>query len=188
MEGKGVFAVMSRGLILVAGMLCAVQAGGEDWACSRYDAGHTGASPEKLSKKLNVQWVRDLPAIDRAWPDDDRLEFDVAYEPVVAGGVMYVGSPVNDAVMAFDAGTGELKWKFFTGGPVRFAPTVAGGLVYAGSDDGFVYCLDAVTGAEKWRFRAALSDRKVIGNKRMISVWPVRGAPGCGYGIGAREK
>lgn len=169
--------MIRRILLVLAGLLFIVQAGGEDWPCWRYDAGHTGATPEKLTKKLQVQWVRDLPPCERAWPDDERLEFDIAYEPIVAGPHVYVGSPQNDSVTAFDAETGAEKWKFFTGGPVRFAPAVADGLVYAGSDDGFVYCLEGATGAEKWRFRAALSDRKVIGNTRMISVWPVRGAP-----------
>ncbi|MCX5771951.1 MAG: PQQ-binding-like beta-propeller repeat protein [Candidatus Hydrogenedentes bacterium] len=169
--------MIRRMWLVLAGLLFVVQAGGEDWPCWRYDAGHTGATPEKLPKKLHVQWVRDLPPCERAWPDDERLEFDIAYEPIVAGRHVYVGSPQTDSVMAFDAVTGEEKWKFFTGGPVRFAPAVAEGLVYAGSDDGYVYCLDGATGAEKWRFRAALSDRKVIGNTRMISVWPVRGAP-----------
>ncbi|HUW61092.1 MAG TPA: PQQ-binding-like beta-propeller repeat protein [Candidatus Bathyarchaeia archaeon] len=175
--------MIRRTLLVLAGFLFAVQAGGEDWPCWRHDAGHTGATPEKLTKKLQVQWVRALPPIERAWPDDERLEFDIAYEPIVAGPVLYIGSPRNDAVMAFDAETGVEKWKFFTGGPVRFAPAVSDGLVYAGSDDGFLYCLDAVTGAEKWRFKAALSDRKVIGNKRMISVWPVRGAPVVADGV-----
>lgn len=169
--------MVRRGLVLLAGLLFVVQAGAEDWPCWRFDAGHTGATQEKLPKKLQVQWVRALPPTERAWPDDERLEFDIAYEPIVVGPVVYVGSPQNDSVMAFDAESGAEKWKFFTGGPVRFAPAVSDGLVYAGSDDGFVYCLDAATGAERWRFRAALSDRKAIGNKRMISVWPVRGAP-----------
>ena len=175
--------MIRRTLLVLAGLLFVVRAGGEDWPCWRFDAGHTGATPEKLTKKLQVQWVRDLPPCDRAWPDDERLEFDIAYEPVVAGPVVYVGSPQNDSVTAFDAETGAEKWKFFTGGPVRFAPAVSDGLVYTGSDDGYVYCLDGATGAEQWRFRAALSDRKVIGNKRVISVWPVRGAPVVADGI-----
>ena len=167
----------------LAVMFFAAASPGEDWPCWRYDAGHTAATPEELPKKLHFQWTRHLGPIDRAWPDDDRLEFDIAYEPIVAGSMLYIGSPRNDAIMAFDAATGEAKWKFFTGGPVRLAPTVSDGLLYAGSDDGYVYCLDAATGAEVWRFKAALGDRRVIGNKRMISLWPVRGAPVVYEGI-----
>ncbi len=45
------------------------------------------------------------------------------------------------------------KWSFPTKGEVWGSPTVSGGVVYIGSDDGFVYALDAKTGAEKWRFQ-----------------------------------
>jgi hypothetical protein len=58
---------------------------------------------------------------------------------------------------------------------VRFAPVVWEGKVYAGSDDGHLYCLDAKSGALRWKFKAVPSDRKVIGNGRLISLWPLRG-------------
>ena len=149
----------------------------DDWPMWRYDAGHTGVSPQVLPESLSLHWQLMLPPIERAWPDDDRLEFDIAYEPVAAAGILYLASPQNDAIMAFDMATGAEKWRYYTEGPIRFAPAVAEGLLYAGSDDGFLYCLDAASGAIQWRFQAALSDRKVLGNTRLISVWPVRGAP-----------
>mgnify|MGYP003731436911 FL=1 len=43
-----------------------------------------------------------------------------------------------------------------------------------GSDDGWLYCLDAVKGQVLWQYRPGPNDRKVIGNGRMISRWPVR--------------
>lgn len=149
----------------------------KDWPMWRYDTGHTGASPEQLPDELHLQWSLALPPLERAWPDDDRLEFDIAYEPIAVDGTLFIGSPYNDAVTAFDADTGEERWRFHAEGPIRFAPAVADGLLYAGSDDGSLYCLDAASGALRWRFQAALSNRKVLGNARMISVWPVRGAP-----------
>jgi outer membrane protein assembly factor BamB len=167
-----VFTMVCPLVFCVAALSCA-----EDWPMWRYDAGHTGTSPQKMPDKLSAQWVLELPPLERAWPDDDRLEFDVAYEPIVARGALYVGSPHNDAILAFDAASGAERWRFYTEGPVRFAPAVVEGLLYAGSDDGFLYCLDAASGTLQWRFQAALSGRKVLGNTRMISVWPVRGAP-----------
>ncbi len=155
----------------------------EDWPMWRYDAGHTASSPQELPIELFQQWALELPSLERAWPDDERLEFDIAYEPIVVAGTLYLSSPHNDAIMAFDVESGEERWRFYTDGPVRFAPAVAEGLLYAGSDDGFLYCLDAASGSLQWRFKAALSGRKVLGNTRMISVWPVRGAPVVADGV-----
>ncbi|MCP5112147.1 MAG: PQQ-like beta-propeller repeat protein, partial [bacterium] len=43
------------------------------------------------------------------------------------------------------------------------------------SDDGHLYCLAADTGALLWKFRGGPADRKILGNKRLISTWPARG-------------
>jgi hypothetical protein len=57
---------------------------------------------------------------------------------------------------------------------VRLAPAIDGGKAYFGSDDGCVYCVDAATGELAWKFRAAPEEHKIIGNGRLISLWPVR--------------
>ncbi|NIP91947.1 MAG: PQQ-like beta-propeller repeat protein, partial [Akkermansiaceae bacterium] len=49
--------------------------------------------------------------------------------------------------------------------------------VLFGSDDGNFYCLAAGTGEPLWKFKAVPSDRRLIGNERLISVWPIRGGP-----------
>lgn len=156
---------------------------GADWPAWRGDAGHTGVTQTALPKNLSLQWTRELPPLERAWPDDGRLEFDIAYEPVAAGGLVYIASPRTDAIVAFDAETGSETWRFFAEGPVRFAPAIADGLLYAGADDGCLYRLDAATGALRWKYRAALGERRVLGNTRMMSVWPVRGAPVVADGV-----
>ena len=56
---------------------------------------------------------------------------------------VFVPSTVNDSVSAYDSETGELQWRFFADGPVRFAPAGHGGRVYFVSDDGHLYCVDA---------------------------------------------
>ena len=62
-----------------------------------------------------------------------------------------------------------------TGGPVRVAPTVVDGRVYVGSDDGFAYCLDATDGRVIWKVHAGFGkEEKVLGNGKMISMWPLR--------------
>lgn len=149
---------------------------GEDWPTWRHDPGRTGATPEVLPAKLNLQWTLKLPPLVPAYKDQ-RLQFDKGYEPIVTRGKLIVGSSWTDSVTAYDAGTGEQAWRFLTEGPVRFAPVALDDRVFVGSDDGFLYCLDTDTGKLLWKFRAVPSTRKVLGNGRMISLWPVRGGP-----------
>ena len=62
--------------------------------------------------------------------------------PAVVDGVVYVGSN-DDYVYALDARSGELRWRYETGGDVDSSPAVVDGVVYVGSEDDYVYALDA---------------------------------------------
>ncbi|MHC4728946.1 MAG: PQQ-binding-like beta-propeller repeat protein, partial [Planctomycetota bacterium] len=113
-----------------------------------------------------------------AWPmpseELPRMHNDNAYHVVMADNNVYFGCSITNKVYSIDANKGNICWEFFTQGPVRFAPTVYNDRIYVGSDDGYVYCLDAKEGSLIWKYRAGPSDEKVIGNGRMISLWPVR--------------
>ena len=154
-------------------------ASADDWPTWRHDAGRTAISPERLPEGLHLQWVREYPPLKPAFWQvrQQRLQFDLGYEPIVAGGMMFVGSSHNDRVTAIDAETGAEKWRFYTDGPVRLAPVAWQGRLYVGCDDGVLYCLDAPTGKLLWKRQAAPSPRKVLGNGRLISAWPARGGP-----------
>ena len=130
-----------------------------------------------LARTLHLQWVRELPAPQPAWPDQVRLQFDVAYRPVVHEGTLFLSSHRTDSVTAYDARSGERKWRFFADGPVRFAPALWENRVYFTADDGYLYCVDADDGGLLWKFRGGATDRRGLGNERLISTWPARGAP-----------
>jgi len=151
-----------------------------DWPQWRHDASRTGSSDEALADELHLAWVRELPAPKPAYPKYPRLCFDGSYEPVVLGKTMFVPSMVTDSVTALDTETGEEKWEFFTDGPVRFAPVAMAGRVAFVSDDGHLYCVDAEQGSLVWKVCGLppdRKDRKVLGNDRLISLWPARGGP-----------
>lgn len=144
----------------------------------RYDAARSNASPDSLPKHLNLQWVRELPRPRPAWPaSQPKLQFDSVVQPIVVGKRMIVGSTVNDTVTAYDTETGAEAWRFYTEGPVRFAPIGNGERIYAASDDGHLYCVRAKTGELLWKVRGGPSDRRVVGNDRLVSAWPIRGGP-----------
>ena len=101
----------------------------------------------------------------------------MTYEPIVVGKTMYVGSAATDTLLALNTETGEERWRFFADGPLRFAPAAWQDRLFLTSDDGNLYCLRAADGELLWKFRGGPSERRIIGNGRLISAWPARGAP-----------
>ena len=75
----------------------------------------------------------------------------VESSPAVVEGLVIAGT-FDDALIAFDAASGEERWRFSVGGLVRSSPAVVDGVVYFGADDNIFYALDAQTGAELWQF------------------------------------
>ncbi|MBN1760882.1 MAG: PQQ-like beta-propeller repeat protein, partial [Chitinispirillaceae bacterium] len=163
----------------------------EDWPQWRYDSRHSATTTEQLPSDLHLQWVRDegkpVPAWDNqkevnsyggpGQPIPQRVGFDIAYQPVVAGTTAFYNSSNCDWVKAVDIATGSEIWRFYTGGPVRFAPAYSDGKLYFGSDDGMFYCVDATSGAPVWKYATGPDNRMVMGNDRLVSKWMVRGAP-----------
>ena len=163
--------------LVVLGAL--VECPAADWPQWRYDARRSARSPEVLPDRLHLQWQRDYRPLKPAFwqARQKRVQFDLGYEPVVAGKTLLIGSSRNDRVTALDTETGDERWRFYADGPVRLAPAVWQDKVYFASDDGCLYCLDVERGNMLWKRRASPSQRKVIGNGRLISVWPARGGP-----------
>jgi outer membrane protein assembly factor BamB len=172
---------MLRGLFIVLLLFILTlfqQAHGSDWPAWRGDAGRTASCSQDISKELFLHWGVKLPALRPAWPDAKRLRFDNYYRPVIFAGMLLTASSHADSVTARDMETGKVKWRFYAGGPVRFAPYCYQGRVYFCSDDGWLYCLKASDGKLIWRYPGSPDcRRKVIGNERIISTWPARGGP-----------
>lgn len=156
-----------------------------DWPMWRCTANRSATITQALAGTLHLQWVREYPQLTPAWPDqlaqgwpgDGLLYFDVAYSPVVVGNTMIVGSSHANRVTGIDVVTGAESWRHHTGGPVRFAPACTANRAYVACDDGYLYCLEVSTGALVWKFQAAPRRRVLLGNGRLTSAWPVRGAP-----------
>jgi len=121
-------------------------------------------------------WSSRIP-VAPPWPaSQDRLQYDRAPVPVLAGGRLFVCASAIDAVLALDPADGRELWRFHPEAPARLPPASDGQRVYVGADDGRVYALDAASGRELWR-REPPARRLVLGNDRLVSTWPVRGGP-----------
>lgn len=164
---------------LISVCLSCVSRKTEGWLTYKHDNARTGISEESLNPPLALRWTfKPTHPPKPAWPmpgeEMERMHFDNAHHVTAARGLVYFGSSVDNKVYALSARTGRIQWTYFTEGPVRYAPTIRKNRIYFGSDDGYVYCLYAKNGKPVWKYRAGPSDEKVLGNGRMISLWPVR--------------
>lgn len=151
----------------------------EGWLTYRHSITRNGVTSERLLTPLSLQWIfkpahTPKPAWNPPAEEMKRVHYDDAYYVTSANGLAYFGSSVDNKVYALDIQNGKIRWSYFTEGPVRYVPTLWENKVYFGSDDGNVYCLDAAAGRLIWKYRAGPSDERVLGNGRMISLWPVR--------------
>ena len=158
------------------------------WPTYGRDVHRSAYTPEQLKLPLAGHWTyQAMQAPTPAWPPPAaqdfwhnktdlpaRVTYDRAFHLVSDGQRLIFASSAEDSVTCLDAATATLQWRFTTEGPVRLAPTIDQQRVYFGSDDGFVYCLDLRTGKQRWKFQAAPTGRRIPGNERMISSWPVR--------------
>ncbi|MHC4283979.1 MAG: PQQ-binding-like beta-propeller repeat protein [Planctomycetota bacterium] len=160
----------------------------EDWPTFGADSRRSCVTSEQLELPLNESWVfKATHPPQPAWPAPAKQDFfhrlynlrptviyDQVFGVVGSGDIVYFGSSADDKIYALDSMTGQIRWTFFTEGPVRLAPTVSAGRVYVGCDDGCVYCLSGDDGSLVWKYKIAEQNRMVPGNGRMISAWPVR--------------
>ncbi len=94
-------------------------------------------------------------------------EYQVKSSVAVVNGKVYTGADDGN-IYCLNAATGVKIWETYAGGvtknqlgtgtylniapPVRSSPMVVGSRVYVGSLDGNLYCLNANTGTEIWKF------------------------------------
>ena len=175
-----------RVVVAVTSIAIGSVAASADWPMWRNDAVRSGVTKDELPAKLHLQWTRKLPMPMPAWPNEARLHFDASYEPIALGSRVFIGSMVDGSLTALDSVTGDELWKFYTNGPIRLAPAAFDGRVYVGSDDGWLYCVDAVSGDLHWKVSGAPESRgshRHLGNARLVSFWPVRGGPVIADGV-----
>jgi outer membrane protein assembly factor BamB len=149
-----------------------------NWPMWRYDYNRSAATPEQLPDKLYLQWQVTYSERTPVWDDplnQNLMQFDRIFEPIVADGKIFVGFNDQDKVIALDVNTGKELWHYYADGPVRLPIAYNNGKVYFTGDDGFCYCLDAASGKQVWKKLLAPASNKLLGNKRLISMWPARG-------------
>ena len=149
-----------------------------DWLMWRYDYHRSASTPEQLAKQLYLQWQVTYSPRNQVWDDPlnrNLMQYDRLLEPVIEGNKLFVGFNDQDKVVALDLNTGEELWHYYADGPVRLPLAINKGKIYFTGDDGYIYCLNTVNGTLVWKRLLAPAENKLLGNKRLISMWPARG-------------
>ncbi len=149
-----------------------------DWPMWRYGYNRSASTPEQLAGQLYLQWQVNYSPRNPVWDDPlnrNLMHYDRLFEPVVAGNKLFLGFNDQDKVVALDLDSGEELWHFYADGPVRLPLAINKNKVYFTGDDGNIYCLDSESGELVWKRLLAPADNKLLGNKRLISMWPARG-------------
>lgn len=83
-----------------------------DWPAYRHDVARSAVTLDRLSFPLALAWEqRAAQPPAPAWPKPvkllNRLDFDYAPKPVIAGGIVCIASSSDDTVLAFDGAIGR---------------------------------------------------------------------------------
>lgn len=98
--------------------------------------------------RTGVQQETALPPLAPVWQHADRVAY--AASPVVYKDTVYCGGRDN-SIRAWDIQTGDLRWRFVTGGWVDASAYVTEDTVYVPCRDKTLYALDRLTGAVRWQ-------------------------------------
>jgi outer membrane protein assembly factor BamB len=132
----------------------------DDWPTYRHDNARSCQSSRATPTDVKKLWEF-TPSVR-----------STATAQVAAGGLVFV-SGSDGIIRAVNAADGTLRWTAHTGGPVSYPPSISNNRLYAGSGDGWVYCLEAATGKQLWRFRAAPTERTIPIFGSLTSTWAV---------------
>ena len=95
--------------------------------------------------------------------------------PVIADRKVVVSLKDQHAVVALDAVSGKIAWRFIPGGNVDSPPALYKGRAYFGCADGLIYCLNLTDGALVWKYQAAPTIGRHMFFERLESTHPVHG-------------
>ena len=137
-----------------------------DW---KHSFGRCAASSPTIGKGVVYQsWMHPVECLQGqagangfviAWDADSGKELwrwktaPVESSPLLRNGVLYVGT-WNHEVVALNAKTGRVKWRFRADNEVNTSPAYWKGNIYIASDGGTLYALGAGGGKLKWEAQA----------------------------------
>ena len=166
-----------------------------DWPTFLFNAQHSSATSSDAITKSNVSSLIEAWHWQPAPPTNGQPPANVWASPVVSNGTVYIGADTG-VFYAIDMATGQQLWEQFLGfrpkltcnslgiaatATVAADPVTQKPTVYAPGGDGYLYALDAASGAINWKSVIALpsdtandyynwSSPNVVGGKIYVGV------------------
>lgn len=134
----------------------------DDWPMYRRDAARSNFTTAALPAQLQPLWRKKVGS--------SRLT-----QAVCAYKIVCTTEPESHRVLACDAATGLPLWSFTADGRTDWPAALTNGLCIFSTGAGSVYALDARTGKEIWRLRAAPVQKYIAEEGQFASAWPVIG-------------
>ncbi len=121
-------------------LACPGIGGGHNWQATAY------------SPVTNLYYFTSTEGCQIYYKTSQEYHEGVQYQASTTGNLP--GEPTTGAVIAADANTGNVKWKFeMVSPPTSGLLATAGGLVFAGDREGYFIALDARSGKVLWKFQ-----------------------------------
>jgi outer membrane protein assembly factor BamB len=131
----------------------------------------------EMPARLRPVWKKGLARVD-----DRPVSREWALRPgapltqaVTDGERAYVNSINAHQLVALDAASGEIRWRYVAEGRISAPPTLFNGLCLFGDHSGYVHCVHAADGSLRWRLRAARNEELIVAYGQLESPWPVLG-------------
>ena len=165
------------------------------WSSFRGNATRSSSAGCDISGEPAVVWAKKLAdkkiegTVQRDWRSflNTRLT-----APITAGELVIVADIDHNELIAADAKSGAVKWRFMTAGRMDTAPTLYKGICLAGDRTGYVYAIKVKTGKLIYKLRIAPSEKRMVSYGKVESVWPVIGgvmvAKGKAYASAGRTQ
>lgn len=122
------------------------------WPQTNFDAANTGYQPN---------FSESMEGMDLAWSFRTLAKGDVDTQPVVADGVVVLGSHDSN-VYGVDFETGQTRWEFATGKTIDATAALSSGLALIGTGDSQFRAIELSSGTQRWSFRHPYDDNLKI--------------------------
>lgn len=143
-----------------------------DWVMYRGTATRANSTKAAPGDKLAKLWEVSLGIGTNTFGQTCSIRSGLT-QAVSAYGLAIVADMEGQRIVALDAQTGSQKWVFPVGCRVEFSPSLHKGLCLFAAKDGYVYCLNAKTGALCWKRLITSRERLIGGQDKLEALWPV---------------